>query len=149
MAGFVVPGGFNYDIGEGLAAAGLGHAPAKLRPGGFLHQLAAAEGIVGKGHQPVARAGRRAYFEPQHIGLAVEVVGFEANTAGFGVAFEGDELEKSGAGFGYAHTAVPGAEDGNVEFVAGFQRAILVVFALEIGQQLGRKARQVALYFAH
>ena len=66
-----------------------------------------------------------------------------------GVASAQKELEESGADFGNAHAAVPGAEDGDMEFVAGLQRSFAAVFALEPGQQLGRKARQFALYFAH
>ena len=40
VTGQVVAGGFDYDIGEGLAVTGGSNSLAKFRSGGFLHQFA-------------------------------------------------------------------------------------------------------------
>jgi hypothetical protein len=141
---------FYYYAAQGLATAGGGHAAAKLNPGSFLHQQSAADGVVGEGYQPIASARTRADFEAERISPPIEWVRLKPNPASLWVAFERDELEAGGPSAGYAHAAIPGAKYLDTKLIAHLQwRVLSPGFLGKIGQQFGRKMRQIGLHSRH
>lgn len=89
-------------------------------------------------------------FETQRIGPPVEWMGLKPDAAGLRVAFEGNELEAGRPGADDAHATIPGTQDFDTKLVAHAQGRVLgPSLLIKIGQQTGRKTRQIGLHLRH